>query len=255
MLPIAERWFERRDVGDGVTFITEPHVDRFLRCNIWHVRGRDLDLVVDTGLGVASLRAAATDLLDKPVAAVATHVHMDHTGSMHEFAERWIHALEADALARGSFPIPLDIDDFDEASRDMMRRAGYALPAQLLTALPYRGFEPRSHVPVPAAPTRRLEDGDVVDLGDRHFEVLHLPGHSPGSIGLWESRTGILFSGDALYDGPLLDELPGSDIAQYVATMRRLRDWPVTVVHGGHEPSFGRARLVALVDAYLERRA
>ena len=44
-------------------------------------------------------------------------------------------------------------------------------------------------------------------LGDRHFEVLHLPGHSPGSIGLWERRTGILFSGDALYDGPLLDEL------------------------------------------------
>jgi hypothetical protein len=37
--------------------------------------------------------------------------------------------------------------------------------------------------------------------------------------------------------------------------MRRLRDWPVTVVHGGHEASFGRARLVELVDAYLERRA
>jgi glyoxylase-like metal-dependent hydrolase (beta-lactamase superfamily II) len=97
-------------------------------------------------------------------------------------------------------------------------------------------------------------EGDVVDLGDRAFEVLHLPGHSPGSIGLWEAKTGTLFSGDAIYDGPLLDEVPGANAATYVATMRRLRDLPVEVVHGGHDPSFGRARLVELVDAYVRRR-
>jgi glyoxylase-like metal-dependent hydrolase (beta-lactamase superfamily II) len=255
LLPVADRWFVRRTFADGVTLVTEPHVDRFLRCNVWHVRGRDRDLVVDTGLGIASLTEASTDLFDKPVVAVATHSHMDHTGSLHEFAERWVHALEADVLERGSDPIPLDIADFDDVALAMMRAAGYAVPAQILTALPRRDFAPRRFVPVPAPPTRRLVEGNVVDLGDRAFEVLHLPGHSPGSIGLWERRTGILFSGDALYDGPLLDELPGSDIAHYVATMRRLRDWPVTVVHGGHEASFGRARLVELVDAYLERRA
>ena len=53
----------------------------------------------------------------------------------------------------------------------------------------------------------------MVDIGNRHFEVLHLPGHSPGSIGLWEEASGTLFSGDAVYDGPLLDELPTSNIA------------------------------------------
>jgi glyoxylase-like metal-dependent hydrolase (beta-lactamase superfamily II) len=52
----------------------------------------------------------------------------------------------------------------------------------------------------------------VIDLCDRVFEVLHLPGHSPGSIGLWERQTGTLFSGDAIYDGPLLDELRDSNI-------------------------------------------
>jgi glyoxylase-like metal-dependent hydrolase (beta-lactamase superfamily II) len=100
-----------------------------------------------------------------------------------------------------------------------------------------------------------LDDGDGVDLGDRAFEVLHLPGHSPGSIGLWEEATGTLFSGDAVYDGPLLDQLDGSDVDAYLSTMRRLRDLPVAVVHGGHEPSFGRERLVELCDAYLARRA
>ncbi|MEJ0007003.1 MAG: MBL fold metallo-hydrolase [Steroidobacteraceae bacterium] len=88
----------------------------------------------------------------------------------------------------------------------------------------------------PAAPaTRLVDEGDVIDLGDRVFEVLHLPGHSPGSIGLLESRTGTLFSGDAIYDGPLLDDIPGSDIAAYIRTMRRLLTLSVTVVlgHGG----------------------
>ena len=94
----------------------------------------------------------------------------------------------------------------------------------------------------------------MIDLGDRAFEVLHLPGHSPGSIGLWDPWTGTLFSGDAIYDGPLLDELADSDIDQYCVTMERLRALPVTVVHAGHDPSFGRDRLRQLAAAYLQRR-
>ena len=60
---------------------------------------------------------------------------------------------------------------------------------------------------VKAAPASRLiEDGDTSDLGDRHLEVIHTPGHSPGGIMLWESASGILFSGDTVYDDPLIDD-------------------------------------------------
>ena len=100
-----------------------------------------------------------------------------------------------------------------------------------------------------------MSEGNIVDLGNRAFEVLHLPGHSPGSIGLWEAATGTLFSGDAIYDGPLLDEIDGSHIPTYIRTMKRLRELPVQIVHAGHDPSFGRQRLVELVDAYLGKRA
>ncbi len=135
------------------------------------------------------------------------------------------------------------------------RSAGYDIPDLFVDAVPEGGLD-AAVFDRPAAPaTRLLADGDVVDLGDRSFEVLHLPGHSPGSIGLWEEATGVLFSGDAVYDGPLLDELDDSDVEAYVATMRRLRELPVTVVHAGHEPSFGRQRLVELCDEYLTRRA
>ena len=81
------------------------------------------------------------------------------------------------------------------------------------------------------------------------LKIIPCPGHSPGSIGLWEAATGTLFSGDAIYDGPLLED----DIDDYIKTMERLRDLPVTVVHGGHEPSFGRERMIEICDSYLSK--
>ena len=69
--------------------------------------------------------------------------------------------------------------------------------------------------------------------------MLHLPGHTPGSIALLEERTGTLYSGDIVYDGPLIDDAYHSNREDYVATMDSLRALPVSVIHGGHFPSFG----------------
>ena len=118
------------------------------------------------------------------------------------------------------------------------RDAGYIVPELLVDAVPPGGLAAATMDRAAAPPTRLLADGDVIDLGDRAFEVLHLPGHSPGSIGLWEAASGVLFSGDAVYDGPLLDELDDSDVDDYCATMRRLRDLPV-----GRRPRRPRAEL------------
>ncbi|CAN7287329.1 MBL fold metallo-hydrolase [Phenylobacterium sp. LjRoot225] len=253
-LPIAERWFEHRQIDADLTLLWEPHVHPLLRCNIWRLRGRDADLLVDSGLGLASLRQAARELLSADVLAVATHVHSDHAGGLHEFDHRLVHAAEAEALARGEDSFPLDAAAYPPGVRAAFRAIGYDIEGGLLTAAPHRGFDARRHVLKGCEPTRRLAAGDVVDLGDRAFEVLHLPGHSPGSIGLWEAKTGILFSGDAVYDGPLLDQLPGSDMDAYAQTMRRLLELPVTVVHAGHDPSFGRERLHDLARGYLAQR-
>lgn len=250
---IAERWFERKRIDDDITLLWEPYADPLVRCNIWHVRGRDL--LVDSGLGLVSLRAAARDLFDKPVMAFATHSHMDHVGSIGEFEERIIHRLEAETLERPESWLSLHADGFSPEIRRLFAEIGYPIAGALITALPRAGFDPRAFRTPAATPTRIVEEGDVVDLGDRAFEVLHLPGHSPGSAGLWEEKTGTLFSGDALYDGPLLDAIPGADVADYRRTMERLKELPVQIVHAGHEPSFSRARLVELADAYLKSRA
>jgi glyoxylase-like metal-dependent hydrolase (beta-lactamase superfamily II) len=254
-LQIAARWFEFDRLSDGVTRIWEPHVIRVMQCNIWHVQGRTRDLLIDTGMGIASLCAAGRDIFGKALTAVATHTHLDHVGSLHEFADRIVHADEAHKLTVPSENFSMMRDDHPVEFIAGLERAGYAVDQCFITATPHANFNLRTFA-CPAAPaTRLVREGDVIDLGNRVFEVLHLPGHSPGSLGLWEAKTGMLFSGDAVYDGPLLDELPDSDIATYVNTMRRLEQLPARIVHAGHDPSFDGARLRQLARQYLERRA
>jgi len=252
-LPIARRWFDLERLSDGITRIWEPHVIRVMQCNIWHVRGRDRDLLIDTGMGIASLHEAAQHLFDKALTAVATHTHLDHVGSLHEFPDRIVHVDEAETLLRPSENFSMLRGEHSVELIASLERAGYEVDPCFVTSLPHADFDLSNFRCPPAPATRLVTEGDRIDLGDRVFEVLHLPGHSPGSIGLWEAASGILFSGDAIYDGPLLDALPGSDVEAYRRTMHRLLALPVTAVHAGHDPSFGRERLQALARAYLAR--
>jgi glyoxylase-like metal-dependent hydrolase (beta-lactamase superfamily II) len=64
-----------------------------------------------------------------------------------------------------------------------------------------------------------LAEGD--NIGP--FTVLHLPGHTPGSIGLWDEKAGVLFSGDTLFDGNYgRTDLPGGNEMQLFTSLRRL---------------------------------
>jgi glyoxylase-like metal-dependent hydrolase (beta-lactamase superfamily II) len=106
----------------------------------------------------------------------------------------------------------------------------------------------------PATLTAALEEGDRIDLGNRSFTVLHLPGHSPGGIGLLDEVDGLFLSGDAIYDDDILDDLPGASVPDYIATMERLRHLDCRLIIGGHGPEMTRARMVAVAEGYLRRR-
>lgn len=253
-LPVANRWYDCEDLGDGLTLITEPHVDVLERSNIWHLRGRDRDLLVDAGMGVVPLRRSFPELFEgRETIAVATHTHLDHIGSMHEFDHRWVHRIEAEWLRkpRGA---TLVSDEMDAGMRALFEVAGYPpLGKYLIHAIPHRGYIPEDYLLTGTEPTRILEKGDVVDLGDRFFSVLLTPGHSPGSISLFDPLNGVLFSGDVIYDGPLLYAGPGMDVGDYVRSFEVLRKLNPTIVHAGHDPSFGNDRMQAIIDQYIER--
>ncbi|WP_319368532.1 MBL fold metallo-hydrolase [Streptomyces scabiei] len=101
-----------------------------------------------------------------------------------------------------------------------------------------------------------IDDGHVIDLGGRTLTALHLPGHSPGSIALYEPDTGALFSGDTVYDlrdgEQLLDGITGANVDDYVRSLTRLADLPISLVHPGHGHPFGRKRLLELIHGYVK---
>lgn len=235
-----ETWYQTRSMNDGITWIYEPFIKDYYRCNIWHVRGRDRDLLIDSGMGVVSLREQVTLLSGRPILAVASHTHFDHIGTHHEFADRAVHPAEAEILAR--------------PSRANTAADYYVADDSIFTALPPGNWQALKYEVQPAPAQTLLEEGSIVDTGDRSFEVFHLPGHSDGSIALYERATKTLFSGDVIYDGELAYDADNADeMRQYVASMKRMLDLPVRIVHGGHYPSFGQERMRSIAREFLAK--
>lgn len=248
-------WFRTQQVGPAVTRIFEPHVHPFLQANVWHVRGAERDVVVDSGLGVATLRTSLPDLFARDPILVITHAHLDHAGGAHEFDHVVSHPAEADQVEHPR-PASLFADDLCRDLGIDSAEFRAALPDLLVDADPLTGFDPRTYAVRPAAVTQTVRDGDQLDLGDRTLTVLHLPGHTPGSIGLLDEATGALFTGDALYDdGDLLDDLDGSDVTQYCATMRRLASTTRQVVYPGHGTAISPDRAHEIAATYLRSKS
>ncbi|RAR58190.1 glyoxylase-like metal-dependent hydrolase (beta-lactamase superfamily II) [Onishia taeanensis] len=231
-----DQWYRIQRLSDGITLIDEPWIKPFFRCNLWHVRGRDRDLLVDFGLGAVPLRRHVALLAERDLVGVASHTHFDHIGAASEFDYCHVHAAEADILAAPDNARTLADAFLNDEMFDALPPAPYA----------HSGYR----IPVPPK-IAHLEDGDVIDLGDRRFEVIHTPGHSPGGIALWEAASATLISGDLVYDGPLIEDAWHSNLDDYAASMRRLRALPARVVHGGHFPSFSGERLNTMIDDWL----
>lgn len=248
-LPVAEEWFHVTRIDDAVTRIEEPYADPWIAANAWHIRGSERDILVDTGLGVASMHQLIEKLVpDREPIAVVTHAHLDHMGSAHEFGERWAHELEqTEAGGQGTLSGPRLLEILGAEHVD------FDPPADVMvTAIPHAGYDVETYALAPVTPTRRLVDGDLIDLGDRVLTVLHLPGHTPGSIGLLDQTHRTLFTGDVIYDPlAILDDLVGSSRDDYVTSMRRLMDLDVEQVHTGHGDSFDGSRLHELAREYL----
>ncbi len=234
----AERdWYEIHRVSEGISLIRETCVANWLRCNIWHVRGISFDLLIDTGMGLRPLKKEIALLSEKPIKVVSTHCHFDHMGGAHEFDCRLGHKSE----------------EHVHACPTEQNTAGWKafVRAETFSELPDESFVVEDYSVVAAPLTGYLDEGDVLDLGNRAFQILHLPGHSPGSIALYERATGILFSGDIIYDGDLFDTVYHSDQQLYRESLTRLRELSVATVHGGHYDSFARQKMLSLIDRYL----
>ncbi|TET37900.1 MAG: MBL fold metallo-hydrolase [Dehalococcoidia bacterium] len=89
----------------------------------------------------------------------------------------------------------------------------------------------------PPKPERLLKDGDIIEVGELRFAVLHTPGHSPGGISLYGH--GVVFSGDTLFNfGIGRTDFPGCSHKKLMDSIHnKLMALPdETVVLPGHGP-------------------
>lgn len=103
-----------------------------------------------------------------------------------------------------------------------------------------------------------VEDGERLMVGEQEIEVVHTPGHCPGHLCYFLPEKGILFSGDHVPGmGTTVIVPPRGDMAQYVASLRRLESLPLKIVLPGHGAVIKnpRQKIAELIEHRLEREA
>ena len=182
----------------------EVRVDTFSRSyesNTFWLSARK-NAVVDLG----SVMTAKQLPLDKACCIILTHLHYDHTAALDGLklsGKTVVMMHEADAKAIGTSA---------SAAHFFGARA------------------PKFHVDTV------LTDGAEIDLGDSTLRVIHTPGHTPGSICLYEVQSKSLFSGDTVFPYGSIGrtDLPGGSSRDLIRSISRLVTLDVSVLYPGH---------------------
>ena len=140
---------------------------------------------------------------------INTHLHIDHV-----IGDRWVEE---------KYGVPVEAHPEDAP-------LGLIL-AQQAQRFGIRGVNTKVEI------GRELKEGDTVRIGNDELEVLHVPGHSPGSIALYYKEGNWVISGDTLFDGSIgRTDLPGGSYAQLMKSIKeKLLTLPAgTTVFPGH---------------------
>jgi hydroxyacylglutathione hydrolase len=216
-----------KQIGEGVYFIQGQ--DEFIPDAHAYVIGRpdtgDLSLI-DAGLmGKGNYKLHAIQKLGLDLShikrIIMTHTHLDHIGCLPEiqprlpYAEIWMHEEEGSPLERG--------DEEHVYGMDMFRTM---CQAQF-------GIQPGAFA---FEVDRKLAGGETLHLGSTTWKVLHIPGHSRGSIGLYNEDEKILIPGDVVYADYAIGrfDLHGASGAELLDSLNRLAKLEVRTLLPGH---------------------
>jgi glyoxylase-like metal-dependent hydrolase (beta-lactamase superfamily II) len=170
-------------------------------------------IVVDGGDEVDRIVARLEALGVRATHLVHTHAHFDHIGALADLKER---TGGSGLLHAGDLPL------FNALA---LQARMFGVPAPRVVAL-----------------DGHLEDGDTIRAGAARIDVLHTPGHTPGSVSfaLERGAATMLLTGDTLFRGAVGRwDLGGTSLEDIVASIRtKLFDFPdETIVVPGHGPA------------------
>ncbi len=199
-------WFAIDKIDDTTYIISEYRHPEETHCYL--LIGSERCLLIDTGLGIGNIYEQVRKLTVMPITAVATHIHWDHIGGHKYFPDFYAHRVELDWL-NGKFPLPI------QAVRNMIAEGN--LPED---------FDISDYTIFQGTPTRILDGGEIIDLGDRQIETIHTAGHSLGHLCFWEKERGYIFTGDLIYKGTLFANYPSTDPEAYLQSLEVIAALP-----------------------------
>jgi hydroxyacylglutathione hydrolase len=215
------------EISRGVCHI--PGQDEFIPDSHAYVIGlpdsKDLSLV-DAGLmGKGEYKVRSIGKLGIPLTdikrIIMTHTHLDHIGCLREImaqvphAELWVHEEEAAPLEQGDDRGVYGMDMFQSMCMSQYNLKPGAFKFDV---------------------TRKLKGGETLEIGGMSWDVLHIPGHSAGSIALYQSAQKVLIPGDTVYADYAIGrfDLHKADGAALSRSLMRLADLAVDVLLPGH---------------------
>lgn len=235
-----EPWFEVYKVAPGVFAIYEPHQAEEVISYL--ILGRKQALLFDTGMGIGNIQKVVSRLTSRPVVVLNSHTHDDHVGGNWQFP--YIYGMDmafTRANAKGSR---------EDAQAEIVTD-------QICGDLP-KAFNPKTYATKPWHVSLFVHDGFKFDLGGRTLEVIATPGHTPDAVSLIDRASGLLFTGDTYYPGPIWLFRPETDLDAYVASVKRLAGLApqLTLILGAHNvPVAKPSVLPELADAIESVRA
>ncbi len=232
---LQQGWFDVDEVESGIFRIDEPLHFEWVKSYL--IVGNDRAALIDTGTGVGDIRAIVEEYTSLPISLINSHGHWDHIGGNFRFDDITIHESEAWKLEKG-------------VSRERMR---LNLDPKLLSGPLPAGVDPDNSPIPPSQATSTFSGGETIDLGGVVLEVIHAPGHSPGSVVFFDRAHGILFSTDVAYAAPLYCYSGETNFDDYRISMRQLAALApdVRTVYGSHnETPFGPEMLISMDKAF-----
>ena len=171
--------------------------------------------IIDPGMTNCKEENAIVDFIDRNKLSVKyvinTHLHIDHAVGNEFLTDKYNVPVLAHELDR-----PL-------GERMLLQAQMFGLPER------FKNVEISEY----------LHDGEIIKIGNGELKVICVPGHSQGSVALYDEKDNFVIVGDALFSGSIgRTDLPGGDYDQLISSIRSrlLTLPPQTIVYPGHGP-------------------
>ncbi len=226
-------WFTIDQIDKRTYIISEYSHWEETHCYL--LNGSERSLLIDTGLGISNIYDEVKKLSDKPITAIATHIHWDHIGGHGFLPDFYAHGAELNWL-NGEFPLTME-----QIKGMVVDRCD--LP---------KGYDVNNYIFFQGNPTKVLKDNETIDIGDRLVQIVHTPGH----MCFWEKERGYLFTGDLIYKDTLFAYFPSTDPEAYLNSLERVSALPVKYVFPAHHTLNIQSKILGRMrDAFRQLKA